>query len=125
MSRKLREKLERERSEYWDTAETLLKKQEQGEELADGELTTLAEAQKAAAGLTPRIEELMTYEESRLAAARRDAEMRGLYESVKEPAAPREPELTSLGTQFTASSQFADFKERGGGPGDNRRRGGG
>lgn len=111
MSRKLIDKLRKDRSEYLDTADTLLAKQEAGEELNDGEQTTLKEAREAATKLDERIKDLSEYQEQRLAAAQRDADLDGKFDAFKESGAPRPPEVTSFGLEFVKSRQFTEYQE--------------
>jgi hypothetical protein len=114
MSKKLIEKLRKDRDEFKTAAETLLGKMETGEELTDGEKTTLAEARAEAIKLDERISDVSAWESQRLDQARREAELDGKYRDIQERVPTGQPEKkhTSLGAEFLASSQFLDYQER-------------
>jgi len=114
VSKKLIDKLRKDRDEFKSAAETLLAKMETGEELTDGEKSTLAEARAEAIKLDERISDVSAWESQRLDQARREAELDGKYRDLREEAATGQPEKkhTSLGAEFLASSQFTEYQER-------------
>lgn len=117
MSKKLIEKLRKDRDDYTTTIERLAKQLEDGEELSDGDTKTLADCRREAAELNSRIGELQEQETARLKAVMRDAEFDALQRAAVEHADGRvrtQDRPKSLGERFTDSDQYKRFVAAGG-----------
>lgn len=112
MSKKLIEKLRKDRDDYTATIERYAKRLEDGEELAEGDAKTLADCRAEAAALNERIGELQAAETARLQAVMRDSEFDALQRAAAEHAtgsAYTRDRPKSLGERFTASPEFAAY----------------
>jgi hypothetical protein len=110
VSKKLIEKLRKDRDEYKATAETLLAKMETGDELSEGERSTLADARAEAIKLDERITDISQWESQRLDQARRESDLDGKYREVREQVPTGQPEKsTTLGEQVTRSSEWGTY----------------
>jgi HK97 family phage major capsid protein len=112
VSKKLIEKLRKDRDDYTATIERYAKRLEDGEELPEGDAKTLADCRAEAAALNDRIGELQAQETARLQAVMRDAEFDALQRAAAEHAtgsAYTRDRPKSIGERFTSSEQFARF----------------
>lgn len=117
MSKKLIEKLRKDRDDYTATIERLAAQLEEGTELSEGDTKTLADCRREAAALNSRIGELQEAETARLQAVMRDAEFDALQKAAAEHASGRaytQDRPKTLGQRFVESEQFARVVAAGG-----------
>lgn len=117
MSKNLIQKLREERDDYIGTVEAFAKRLEDGEELAEGDSKSLADARRFAGELDDRIKELQEQETARLQASMRDAEFDALQSQAAEFASGRartSDRAPSIGELFTGSDVYKRFADGGG-----------